>query len=130
MAALSGDHARFGQDRRVKKGDEFAAILKSGRRASTALLSVALVPARGHGRIGISASTRIGGAVQRNRARRVVREYYRHTYKNTAPYDIVVNLKPGFAEISTVEARAALDHTISRAIAAGKGPGRRPHARD
>jgi ribonuclease P protein component len=66
----------------------------------------------------------MGGAVQRNRARRLVREHYRQTEMRAAPYDIVFNLKPGFAELSGVEAGNALDEAISKAIAAGKRPGR------
>jgi ribonuclease P protein component len=92
------------------------------------LLSIAIVPARGPGRIGISASTRVGGAIQRNRARRLVREYYRQTYRCSAPFDLVVNLKPGFAELSADAARNALDEALSKAIAAGKRSGRRAHS--
>jgi ribonuclease P protein component len=119
--------ARFGRDRRIRKSEEFAAILKAGNRAATALVSVAVIPARGPGRIGISASTKLGGSVQRNRARRLVREYYRQTYRRSAPYDIVFNLKPGFAELSAAEARRALQSGVSKAITGGKRTGNRPH---
>ena len=124
---MSPGSARFGRDRRIRKGDDFGAILKAGSRGANPHLSLALVPAQGPGRIGISASTRVGGAVQRNRARRLVREYYRQTYRSSAPYDIVVNLKPGFAELSAHDARNALDEALSKAIATGKRSGRRPH---
>jgi RNase P protein component len=42
------------------------------------------------------------------------------------PYDVVVSLKPGFAELTAAEARNALDEALSKAIAAGKRTGRRP----
>jgi len=64
--------------------------------------------------------------VQRNRARRLVREIYRRLDPREVPYDIVVNLKPGFAELTAAEARNALDEALSKAIAAGKRTGRRP----
>ena len=99
--------------------------LKAGSRGATALVSVALVPARGPGRIGVSASTKVGGSVQRNRSRRVVREYYRQAYRRSAPYDIVFNLKPGFAELSAAEARLELEAGVSKAIAGGKRAGHR-----
>jgi RNase P protein component len=54
----------------------------------------------------------------------LVREYYRQTY-SSAPYDIVVNLKPGFAELSAAQARSALDEALTKAIAAGRRLGRR-----
>jgi ribonuclease P protein component len=91
------------------------------------MVSVAIVPAIGPGRIGISASAKVGGSVQRNRARRLVREYYRKTYANTAPFDMVVNLKPGFAELSADEAKKTLDDALSKAIATGRPSGRSPH---
>lgn len=122
---LSSGSFRFGRNRRLQSSEEFGTILRTGSRAATALLSLAIVPAPGPGRIGISASTKVGGSVQRNRARRLVREYYRQTYRGSAPYDIVVNLKPGFAELSAVQARSALDEALTKAIAAGRRPGRR-----
>lgn len=124
---MSPGSARFGRDRRIRKSDEFGVILKVGSRAATPLLSVAIVPARGAGRIGISAPVKIGDSVRRNRARRLVREHYRQTSMRATPYDIVFNLKPGFAELSAAEAGNVLDEALSKAIAAGKRPGRRPH---
>jgi len=119
--------ATFGRDRRIRRSADFAALLKSGSRGASPLVSVALAATPGPGRIGISAPVKVGGAVQRNRARRLVREFYRQTYRNTAPYDIVFNLRPGFAELSAAEAGVALDEAISKAIAGGKRSGRRPH---
>ncbi len=58
----------------------------------------------------------------------MVREYYRHAYRNSAPYDIVVNLRPGFAALSADEVRKTLDEALSKAIAAGSRPGRHPHS--
>ena len=122
---MSPGKARFGRDRRIRKGDEFGAILKVGSRGATSLLTVAIVPARAAGRIGISAPVKIGDSVRRNRARRLVREHYRRSSMGASPYDIVVNLKPGFAELSAAEAGSVLDEALSKAIAAGKRSGRR-----
>jgi ribonuclease P protein component len=119
--------ARLGRDRRIRKGDDFAALLKVGARGATALVSVAITPARSRGRLGISASTKVGGSVQRNRARRMVREYYREAHRGSSPYDMVVNLKTGFAELSAAEVRNALDDAVSKAINARKRLGRRAH---
>jgi ribonuclease P protein component len=124
---MSPVSARFGRDRRIRKSGEFGAILKAGSRGATPLLTVALVPAHGPGRIGISAPVKVGDSVRRNRARRLVREHYRQTSMRSTPYDIVFNLKPGFAELSAVEAGSVLDEALSKAIAAGKRSGRRPH---
>lgn len=123
---MSATRARFGRDRRILKGAEFQTILQQGRRISAPLLNLAMIPASGRGRIGISASTRVGGSVQRNRARRLVREFYRQTYRRSAPYDLVVTLKPGFAELSADESRRALEDALARPIPGRKGSGRRP----
>jgi ribonuclease P protein component len=126
--ALNPKSARFGRDRRIRKSAEFGFVLKGGRRGATPLVSVSIVSARAPGRIGISASAKVGGSVERNRARRLVREYYRQAYRNSAPYDIVVNLKAGFAALSADEVRRTLDEALSKAIATGSRPGRHPHS--
>lgn len=56
----------------------------------------------------------------------MVREYYRQTFKGSAAYDIVVNLKPGFAELSADAVRRTLDEAVAKAIASGARSGRRP----
>lgn len=89
------------------------------------MATVAAIPARARGRVGISATTKVGGAVQRNRARRLVREYFRRTFVGSAPYDLVVNVKPGFAELSAAEANRALGEAISKATQSGNHSGRR-----
>jgi ribonuclease P protein component len=123
---MSPGSARFGRDRRIRKSSEFGSILKAGARAAGPLVSVAVVPARGMGRVGISAPVKVGNSVKRNRARRLVREHYRKSSMCAIPYDIVFNLRPGFAELSAAEAGTVLDDALSKAIAAGKRPGRRP----
>lgn len=45
----------------------------------------------GHTRVGITASKKIGGAVQRNRARRVIRHaLYQVLPQNAGPFDLVL----------------------------------------
>src|SRR5689334_1263760 len=106
---MSPGSARFGRDQRIRKSDEFGSILKAGARGAVPLVSVAVVPAQGTGRIGISAPLKVGNSVLRNRARRLVREHYRRSSMRATPYDIVFNLKPGFAELSAADAGTALD---------------------
>jgi ribonuclease P protein component len=64
---------------RVRKRAEFDRIQKGGARVSTRsfLLVVAGRSDRGPARLGITASRKIGGAVVRNRAKRLVREAFR-----------------------------------------------------
>ena len=69
----------FPPERRIRKGGEFAAVLKRGRRRSCPYFSLHILstPSRSRARLGIIASRRVGGAVVRNRAKRLLREAFR-----------------------------------------------------
>lgn len=73
---------------------EFLKAYNKGRSAVHPLVVTYVVRARGRGRgnrLGITASKKIGGAVQRNRARRVLREAYRMVAGELPQgYDIVL----------------------------------------
>lgn len=47
------------------------------------------------GRLGLTTTRRLGSAAVRNRARRLLREVYRHHQRDFAGFDAVVNVKPG-----------------------------------
>ena len=69
-------------------------------------ITVFLLPnQRGVGRLGIAATKKIGGAVQRNRAKRLIREVFRRN-KIAQGFDVVVIPKREFldASLSTLEA--------------------------
>jgi ribonuclease P protein component len=80
--------ARF----RLRRPADFARLRQIGhtRRHQLAILSVA--PNNlSHNRYGVVASRRLGNAVKRNRARRLIREALRHHHPQIAPgHDIVV----------------------------------------
>jgi ribonuclease P protein component len=49
----------------------------------------------GHPRLGLSVSKRVGGAVMRNRFKRLLREAFRHARPDLpGAYDVVINLRP------------------------------------
>ena len=69
---------RFGPERRLRARAEFKAVESRGRRVSGRF--VILVGAANDGpddRLGIVASRKVGGAVERNRAKRRLRELFR-----------------------------------------------------
>ena len=69
----------FPPERRIRKGSEFAVVLRKGRRRTCPYFTLHIlpVPSRNRARLGIIASRRVGGAVQRNRAKRLLREAFR-----------------------------------------------------
>ena len=69
----------FPPDRRIRKGSEFTAVLTKGRKRSCPYFTLHILPnpSRDHARFGVIASRRVGGAVQRNRAKRLLREVFR-----------------------------------------------------
>ena len=76
----------------LKKNSDFRRLYKRGRSvASKDLVLYVRRGRRGLNRIGITVTTKLGGAVQRNRVRRRIREIYRlNEFRLNAGLDIVV----------------------------------------
>lgn len=75
----------------IKENRTFRQIYRRGRSAVTPFLVLYCRPNRlGRNRLGITVSTKLGGAVVRNRARRRLREVYRLAQGDlTQGYDII-----------------------------------------
>ena len=81
MARPSGDRSFF-----LKKSGDIERVKKTGRRLSTPLFN--LVSCRSdlsHARVGVIVGKRLGGAVTRNRAKRVFRELARQVRRQLTP---------------------------------------------
>jgi ribonuclease P protein component len=120
---------------RVRKRAEFERIQKGGARVSTRtfVLIVAARSDRGPTRLGITASRKIGGAVTRNRAKRIVREAFRAERELFLPgIDLVVIVRkpPGTMKPADVAAewRGATKQLVRRMEEAllACGTGERP----
>jgi len=68
---------------------------------------------RDHDRFGISTGRRLGGAVQRNRVRRRVREVLRRSHNDSGHgWDILIVARPPAVDASFDEFRAALERLL------------------
>ena len=70
------------------------------------------------GRLGIIATRRIGGAVRRNRAKRRVRELFRHR-KGRPGFDIVVLVRPVVPDVPIDALEADYRRTLRNASVSG-----------
>ena len=76
----------------LKKNHEFRRLYQKGASAVGGAMVVYCRKNRlGHGRLGVTVSTKLGGAVVRNRARRRLREVYRlNADKLSKGWDLVI----------------------------------------
>jgi ribonuclease P protein component len=75
---------------RLRRAADYQRVFRAGVRADGRLLSVVLAAGvSGVARLGLAAGRRVGGAVERNRAKRLVREGFR-TLPRPTGFDVVV----------------------------------------
>jgi ribonuclease P protein component len=83
----------FGKDRRLRRRGEFQRVFDTGQRMRGRFLTLLVAPGTEAGpRLGIVASRKLGDSVRRNRAKRLIREIFRHNRHLMSPaaVDIVV----------------------------------------
>ena len=82
--------AGFAPAEHVRKRSDFELIYKSGFKRSGRLMTMFTMEREaGPARLGIAATRKMGAAVERNRAKRLVRELFRHN-KPASAVDVVV----------------------------------------
>jgi ribonuclease P protein component len=109
-----GRRARFGSSMRLLQHADFERVYKQGRRHFAADLTVFYLPRQpGEGlRVGFTVGKALGGAVERNRMKRRLREAVRlHWPSRPLAMDVVINpkksvLKAEFSELGQEIGRA------------------------
>jgi ribonuclease P protein component len=111
---------RFGREARIRRRAEFQAVYERGTKVHGRFLTLFLLPnQRAIGRLGIAATRKLGGAVRRNRAKRLIREIFRRT--NVAPgFDLVVVPKRELLDASLNALEAEYRRNLARARAAAR----------
>ena len=68
-------------------------------------------------RLGLSVSRKVGGSVDRNRIKRVLREQFAHVaHRLPADVDVVVIARPGVAEYEAERGSAALGERLGELV--------------
>jgi ribonuclease P protein component len=103
---------------RVRRRPDFQKAYERGVRSHGRYMTLLLLPNNlGAGRLGIVASRKLGGAVARNRAKRMVRNVFRRN-KIAPGMDVIVIPRPALvaASLGELEAdyRAALQRHVRR----------------
>ncbi len=119
---------RFGPERRLRKRAEFVRAYDEGSKRHGRFVIVFVLKAAGPAsRLGVSVTRKYGGAVERNLAKRRVREVFRRM--DVPPgLDVVVVPKREFPDASPAELDADIRATLARARDSRPG-GRAPGAR-
>ena len=88
--------ARFTKGERLRYRQEFLRAQAQGKRFHTRHFGVTLAPmAEDHPRLGLVATRRLGKAVQRNRVKRLLREFFRRHQTGLPAFDLVIMAKKG-----------------------------------
>jgi ribonuclease P protein component len=101
MAAETPERLSFGRGARIKQGRDFMRVRQNGERLVTGCLIAnwQRLPTGSASRLGVITSSKIGGAVVRNRARRLMRETFRlHQYSLAQPVDLVLIARQSIVE--------------------------------
>ncbi|MCF6290390.1 MAG: ribonuclease P protein component [Desulfobacterales bacterium] len=108
----------------LRKNREYQKVYRSGKRLRGDCFSLIYTPnGLDTNRLGISVHGRLKGAVQRNRIKRIIKEFYRLNRELLPPsMDIVFAVRKGFAPRTPAEIREAVAPLVGDTqAAAGSG---------
>lgn len=108
--------ASFRSNERIKTRAQFQEIYQKGTRVHGRYSTVFVFANRlAIGRLGIAATKKLGGAVERNKAKRLIREVFRRN-KVAQGFDVVVIPKRELLDTSLTTLEADYRNTLERTL--------------
>ena len=101
---------------RLLKRAQFLTLSKQGKKIHTGYFIAAVLDGTGqNNRIGITVSKKVGNAVERNRIKRIIREYFRHRKDSlTGIRDINIIARKGLTTLSNRQIIEELDKLFTK----------------
>jgi ribonuclease P protein component len=120
---------------RLSRSAEFERVYRHGRSVANRQLVLYTFPnaSTQRPRLGLSVSRKVGGAVQRNKVKRLLREAFAHAEGDLlSGQDMVVVARPPAGELAEREGLAGMDAALAELIAKaglreGASPGSEQH---
>ncbi len=116
---------RFPREKRLRSRPEFERVFKGGRRIGGRLFLLIALPNGGsEHRLGLAVSRKVGGAVTRNRARRLLKEGFRRlACPDEQGFDLVVVARPDIVGRTQTEVEGELKDRFRRLLERRGGRG-------
>jgi ribonuclease P protein component len=112
----ASDDANFTPRERLRKRADFQRVYENGWKVHGRLATLFTLPnALPGARLGIAATRKLGGAVQRNRAKRLIREVFRRN-KITQGFDVVVVPKRELLDAGLSALENEYRHSVARSL--------------
>jgi ribonuclease P protein component len=114
--AAGANQVGFSRSERVRRHVEYTKIYEHGTRIHSRYFTLFTLPNEQRlGRLGIAATRKLGGAVVRNKAKRLIREVFRRN-KLAPGFDLVVVPKREMLDASLSAIETEFRNTVERSL--------------